>query len=70
MVVTGTCGTATSTTAAVMVNSSTVITGKPFRSRPYCQNATATALSVTATGTSVTYQWYSNTTNSPIQVAL
>ena len=30
----------------------------------YCQGTTATALSVTATGTSLSYQWYSNTTNS------
>ncbi|MEI7979361.1 MAG: PKD-like domain-containing protein, partial [Bacteroidota bacterium] len=30
----------------------------------YCQNATASALSVSATGSSFTYQWYSNVTNS------
>lgn len=30
----------------------------------YCQNTTATALSVTATGASLSYQWYRNTTNS------
>ena len=30
----------------------------------YCQNKTATALSVTATGASLSYQWYRNTTNS------
>jgi trimeric autotransporter adhesin len=30
----------------------------------YCQNTTATALSVTASGTSLTYQWYSNIANS------
>lgn len=30
----------------------------------YNKNATPSALSVTATGTSLTYQWYSNTTNS------
>ncbi|MGP8214635.1 MAG: hypothetical protein ACLQQ4_03640, partial [Bacteroidia bacterium] len=33
-------------------------------SQSYCQSATATALSVTASGSSLTYQWYSNTTNS------
>lgn len=30
----------------------------------YCQNASATALSVNASGSGLTYQWYSNTTNS------
>lgn len=39
------------------------ITNQPV-GNSYCQNATPTALSVTATGASLTYQWYKNDTNS------
>ncbi|MFY7964518.1 MAG: beta strand repeat-containing protein, partial [Chitinophagaceae bacterium] len=49
----------------VTVNPSTTITTHPSSSATnYCLNGTATALSVVATGSGLTYQWYSNTTNS------
>ena len=48
--VTGTCGTIASNTAQVIVNASTDITTDPTGAI-YCQNGTATAFSVTATGT-------------------
>ena len=41
-----------------------VITGQPLVTQTVCQNATPTNLSVTATGTGLSYQWYSNTSNS------
>ena len=63
--VTGTCGTATSATAAVIVNATTVITANPLSTQTDCQNATPTTLSIAATGSgTLAYQWYSNTTNS------
>jgi autotransporter-associated beta strand protein len=43
--------------------SPTIITTNPVGAN-YCQGATATGLSVAATGTSLSYQWYSNTSNS------
>ena len=62
-VVNGTCGTATSATAEVIVTPATAITADPA-GNTYCQNATAVAMSISATGTgTLTYQWYSNTTN-------
>ena len=46
------------------VNASTTITTQPATSVAYCKDATPTALSVTATGQgTLSYQWYSNTTN-------
>ena len=43
----------------------TAITTQPTApSSAYCKGATATALSVVATGQGLTYQWYSNTNNS------
>lgn len=45
--------------------SNPTITAQPSTStQSICQNGTATALSVTASGSSLTYQWYKNTTNS------
>jgi len=42
-----------------------IITSQPSTTvQNYCLNGTATALSTTAVGSSITYQWYSNTTNS------
>ena len=58
------CGNATSDAVAVTVNPSTTIGTQPTGAT-YCQDGTATALTVSATGTgTLTYQWYSNTTNS------
>ena len=43
------------------------ITAQPSSStQTGCPSFAATALSVTATGTGITYQWYSNTTNSTV----
>jgi hypothetical protein len=51
-------------TATVLVNPSTVISTQPSGNNTYCPNATAAALSVSATGAgTLTYQWYSNTVN-------
>ena len=45
-------------------NTAVAITVQPSTANPtYCSGATITALSVTSTGTTPTYQWYSNTTN-------
>lgn len=64
VVVTGGCGNATSNAVKVVVNPSTAITTQPVSPAPYCQNVSATALTVVASGTApVTYQWFSNTTN-------
>ncbi|WP_445265607.1 hypothetical protein, partial [Sphingobacterium sp. MYb382] len=65
VVVTGSCGTAaTSAVAAIMVNKLTTITTSPVGAI-YCKDVPATALAVVADGTgTLTYQWYSNTTNS------
>ncbi|MCA1965225.1 MAG: hypothetical protein LDL23_01110, partial [Flavobacterium sp.] len=45
------------------VQNSAAITAQPSTTvQNLCQGSAATALSVTATGTALTYQWYSNTT--------
>jgi quinol monooxygenase YgiN len=71
--VTGTpTATATSSVAMVTVNvlvnaATPAISGQPTASAIYTQNAAATALTVTATGSdggTLSYQWYKNTTNS------
>lgn len=42
-----------------------IITSQPSTTaQNYCLNGVATTLSTTAVGSSITYQWYSNTTNS------
>ncbi|RYE20723.1 MAG: T9SS type A sorting domain-containing protein [Sphingobacteriales bacterium] len=51
-------------TATITVNPVTLITGQPTGTTSYCVNGTPSALSVAATGTGLTYQWFSNgTTN-------
>jgi hypothetical protein len=52
--------------ATVVINTQPVITLQPSsNSETKCQNTQSfTALSITATGTNLTYQWYSNTTAS------
>ena len=53
------------TSQTVTVTASTSITTQPSSSSTnYCLSATAATLSVVASGTSLTYQWYSNTSNS------
>jgi len=54
----------TTATSTVTVNALPVITGQSTAAQRVIQNGTASAFSVTATGTSLTYQWYSNTTAS------
>jgi gliding motility-associated-like protein len=52
-------------TLAGTVNTTTTITTQlATAAATYCQNGTATALTVAATGSSLTYQWYSNTSAS------
>lgn len=47
------------------INALPAITTAPIATNQnYCQNAAPTPISVTATGAGLTYQWYSNTTNS------
>lgn len=62
----GTCGTVTSAVSSVTVNAAPVITVQPATPLSYCVTDTATPLSVTATSTggALSYQWYSNTSNS------
>jgi hypothetical protein len=54
----------TSRAAAVTVNSNTTITTEPTAPAAVCIGGTAPILSVVASGTTLTYQWYSNTTSS------
>jgi trimeric autotransporter adhesin len=59
VVVTGTCGAATSNAAALTVNTVAAITTQPT-AQATCPGAAA-SFSVTATGTGLTYQWRKNT---------
>ena len=63
-VVTGSCSSASSSAAAVTINTLTAITAQPSpTSQNLCQNTAASVITLSATGTSLSYQWYSNTTN-------
>lgn len=59
------CGSATSTTAEVVVVADPTLTTQPPVSQTLCQGANPTTLQVTATGGNGTfsYQWYSNVAN-------
>ncbi len=60
------CSTRTAISGAINVYAAPVITAQPTGAT-YCQNISATALSISATAGGLgtpTYQWYSNTTNS------
>lgn len=61
--VTGDCGEVNSNPAAIVVDPSTQIATQPASTTTYCKNATATSLSVVASGKSLSYQWYMNTNN-------
>lgn len=65
---TGGCFSIASNAVAVDITPCPTCTNPVIENQPetatYCQNTTATALSVTATGASLSYQWYRNTTNS------
>ncbi|MGC4022216.1 MAG: hypothetical protein QM734_09860, partial [Cyclobacteriaceae bacterium] len=59
------CGTTYGTRpGSVTVNALTTISIQPRSSQEVCQNSTPITLQVYAGGTSLTYQWYSNTSNS------
>ena len=60
MVVSGTCGTAVSNTASLVVNSPVLVSSAPL-SQTNCPGANAT-FNVSATGTGLTYQWYKGST--------
>jgi hypothetical protein len=62
---TPTCGSATvSNEVTVTVNALPAISGQSTALQNVCLNGTAAAMTVTATGANITYQWYSNTTAS------
>ena len=64
-VVTGTCGTATSTVSgAFITNVATAISSQSTATQTQCISGTFDAITVTATGPGLSYQWYSNATNS------
>ncbi len=63
--VTGSCGTVVSeVSGAFIVNPVTSITNQSTASHSYCVGETCSAISVIATGTNLSYQWYSNTIES------
>jgi len=58
------CSTTTTASAAITVMPSPAITSQPSTvSQTNCLNFPASGLQVSATGYNITYQWYSNTTN-------
>jgi len=63
VVVTGTCGAATSNTATLVISAGTVITTQPG-SQTVCAGANVT-FTVTASGTGLSYQWRKNAVNIP-----
>lgn len=58
--VNGTCNSASSNQAYLLVNAAPLVNGNPSN-RTVCDSATNVAFSVTATGTGLTYQWQRNT---------
>lgn len=61
----GTCDGSTCGSLTINVNSSTSIYSQPSTTeQTYCQNSASAALSITASGTSLSYQWYSNASSS------
>lgn len=61
------CSVTSTFTGAITVNAPVVITGQPSTTvQSVCVGLPITALSVTATGGGLTYQWYSNTANSTV----
>jgi hypothetical protein len=60
----GGCPVISSVSGAITINSIPTISSQSTGGQTLCQGSTATAMSVSASGTSLTYQWYSNTANS------
>lgn len=60
------CGSVTSAVAEIVVVSDPIVSTQPIATQTLCQNATASALTVVASGGigTYSYQWYSNTSNS------
>jgi gliding motility-associated-like protein len=63
VVVSGTCGSATSTTAVVTINSNTTITAQPIAPSPLCAGTGSVNITANATGTNLSYQWQENGIN-------
>ena len=57
------CSQSQSGMATVTVNATTIIGTQPATTQTVCQSATPTDISLTATGTNLTYQWYSSVSN-------
>ena len=55
------CSKTLSTTSTVTVNPLTTISSQSTASQTQCINGTFNAITVTASGTNISYQWYSNT---------
>jgi gliding motility-associated-like protein len=60
------CGSTTSSTAEVIVVADPIVSIQPLTTQTLCQNSTPTDLTITVTGGigTISYQWFSNTTNS------
>ncbi len=58
------CTTTSSVSGSITINSIPTISSQSTGGQTLCQGTSATAMTVTATGTSLTYQWYSNTSAS------
>lgn len=64
---TGNCYHPAGSAVTVTIGTATSVTSQPSpANQNVCQNNASTAISVSANGTNLTYQWYSNTTNSNI----
>ena len=63
VVINGLCSVATSNTAIVTVNANAAITSQPL-GFSVCVGGTSTSMTVSSTGTGLSYQWYSNIINS------
>lgn len=66
VVTSGTCSSANSAYVTITINENTLITSQATGSQIICSSSNFTPISVTASGTALTYQWYSNTISSII----
>jgi len=66
------CGNTTSSTAEVIVVADPIIVSQALATQTLCQSSTPTDLTISVSGGigTISYQWYSNTTNSTIGGAL
>ncbi len=63
-IVNGSCGSDSSNIVSVKIDPTTAIVSQPIDSQNVCLNASAQPLTVAASGSNPTYQWYSNTIKS------